>query len=209
MINNFSSQIADQNLQRNRDWFNEFRSTDNFQRLSHEEQRAAFFVTQAFSEMNYVYFSREPKDWSVENMKRIVGVYFPSMITALPEFFTSVGPILQAFLGFLQQTGKIKNGDELARHVRQAAKSGAHFADFTDSWSEHKKMGMQVIDGEVKFPNKRALANFVADFNFGVPLVGVAEGLPEAPSNVIAFSDEQRARAKERLEKRQESVWNR
>lgn len=117
-----------------------FVDSDRFEQLTRHQQHEAEFVVETFNELlhGYEYVPLDdPDDQSLESVCRH---FYPAKVSAEPDHFGAVAPVIAAFLRFLDDQGELENGDELASHVESLDNTIVEQAADPDNWGLAKSM---------------------------------------------------------------------
>lgn len=100
-------------------WIEDFYSSIHFERLSNTEQEYADFVIEVFDVNMYNSIGEPSKQWSVEGIKRCCLEVIPIKVKADIELFNCMGPVLESFFTFLQESKYIENGEKLIKVIKE------------------------------------------------------------------------------------------
>lgn len=117
-----------------------FANSDHFEQLTRHQQRESKFVVETFHELlhGYEYVPLDdPDDRSLESVCRH---FYPAKVSAEPDHFGAVAPVIAAFLRFLDDQGEIEDGDELASGVESLDGTVVEKAADPDNWGLAKSM---------------------------------------------------------------------
>ncbi len=163
-----------------------FADSQQFTQLSAHQQREAGFAIETFHELLYGYESvplDEPDKQSLETVCRQI---YPAKVSADPEHFEAVAPVIGAFLRFLDERGDIEDGTRLATHVEALGDSLVEAAADPDNWGMAKSM---VMGGELDEATPLDAVSDIED----------PEGLDEMPLDPPDWETAERVEPDDRL----------
>lgn len=102
-------------------WTDKFVESEQFEELTRVEQRESTFLVESFAIWSYTYEVVLPEEWDESSTRTCMMRGLPDKIRREPEYFQTVGPVLDAFFRFADERGFIDNGDRLAETARQTA----------------------------------------------------------------------------------------
>lgn len=117
-----------------------FADSDYFEQLTRHQQREAEFVVEVFHELLYGYEYVPLDDPDKESLESVCRHFYPAKISAEPDHFGAVAPVIAAFLRFLDDQGELEDGDKLASHVESLDDKIAEKAADSDNWGLAKSM---------------------------------------------------------------------
>jgi len=117
-----------------------FADSDHFEQLTRHQQHEAEFVVEVFHELlhGYEYVPLDAPD--EESLESVCRQLYPAKISAEPDHFGTVAPVIAAFLRFLDERGEIEGGDQLASHVESLDDTIVQKAADPDNWGLAKSM---------------------------------------------------------------------
>ena len=122
--------------------FSAFSDSQQFEQLSHHQQREASFVIEMFHELLYAYEYVPLDDPDEERLETVCRQHYPAKVSADPDHFEAVTPVVGAFLRFLDDRGDIEGGAQLATHVESLEDSLVETASDPSNWGMAKSMFM-------------------------------------------------------------------
>lgn len=187
----YSEVEAEKNVEKNRLWFNRFRTTRSFQKLNKPEKAAAFYITQAVVSLSYKYQLRSPRRYTARSIKEVILKMLPEKIAATNVFFTSVIPVMRRYFIFLGVQHKISNAETLVRAL-DSIKVSDLLAGHRDAsnWDVHKRLGMKYLMGYSRDVDPKRIKEFEEDYNMGVPLRFCFDlGVNRASKDIIMLTE--------------------
>jgi hypothetical protein len=118
----------------------EFADSDHFEQLTRHQQREAEFIVETFHELLHGYEYVPLDDPDKESLESVCRQFYPGKISAEPDHFGAVAPVVAAFLRFLGDQGELADGDELAAHVESLQNVIVEEAADPDNWGLAKSM---------------------------------------------------------------------
>lgn len=119
-----------------------FSDSQQFEQLSHHQQREAEFVIETFHELLYGYEYVPLDDPDKQSLETVCRQIYPAKVSADPDHFEAVTPVIGAFLRFLDEEGEIERGTQLASHVESLGDSLVEIAADPANWGMAKSMFM-------------------------------------------------------------------
>lgn len=119
-----------------------FADSNHFEDLSHHQQREAQFVIETFHELLYSYEYVPLDDPDEQSLEAVCQQIYPAKVSADPDHFEAVAPVVGAFLRFLDDRGDVERGTQLATHVESLGDTLADAASDPASWGMAKSMAM-------------------------------------------------------------------
>lgn len=120
----------------------EFTDSSYFDELTRHQQREATFVVESTGELLYNYEGKTFEECDERSLETVCTRISPAKISAEPEHFAAVAPVLAAFLRFLGDRGLLDDGEALADHVAALADEIVEAAADPDNWGMAKSMLM-------------------------------------------------------------------
>jgi hypothetical protein len=117
-----------------------FADSDHFEQLTRHQQREAEFVVETFHELLHGYEYVPLDDPDEESLESVCRQFYPAKISAEPDHFGAVAPVVASFLRFLDDQGELTDGDELATHVESLQDEIVEKAADPDNWGLAKSM---------------------------------------------------------------------
>lgn len=117
-----------------------FTDSDHFEQLTRHQQREAEFVVETFHELLHSYEYVPLDDPDEESLESVCRQFYPAKISAEPDHFGAVAPVIAAFLRFLDDQGELADSDELAAHVESLDDTIVEKAADPDNWGLAKSM---------------------------------------------------------------------
>lgn len=120
--------------------FVSFTNSDRFEQLTPHQQREAKFVVEVFHELLHSYEYVPLDDPDKQSLESVCRHYYPAKISAEPDHFGAVAPVIAAFLRFLDDQGELEDGDKLASHVESLHDTIVEQAADPNNWGMAKSM---------------------------------------------------------------------
>lgn len=120
----------------------EFTDNPRFEQLTKHQQRESQFVIETFHELLYGYEYVPLDNPDEHNLDTVCRQIYPAKVSAEPDHFETVAPVIGAFLRFLDDRGDIENGDQLATHVESLEDAIVAAADDPTNWGMAKSLFM-------------------------------------------------------------------
>jgi len=117
-----------------------FADSDHFEQLTRHQQREAEFVVETFHELLHGYEYVPLDDPDKEGLESVCRQFYPAKVSAEPDHFGVVAPVIASFLRFLDDRGELADGDELAAHVEPLHDTIVEKAADPDNWGLAKSM---------------------------------------------------------------------
>ncbi len=145
-MKDYSDEIAQETSDRTSAWMDEFKKSREYLSLSADQQEQSAFVVGVFAELMYGYHLETPEEWSEGALYDCCVLLFPEKVSAGPEFYEAVEPVLTAFFAFLQRKGYIKNAAELTERLTQVAGRMIENAKSPENWGLAKTLFCQAVE---------------------------------------------------------------
>ncbi|MFB6198576.1 MAG: hypothetical protein ABEI52_09970, partial [Halobacteriaceae archaeon] len=139
-----------------------FADSQQFEQLTHHQQREAEFVIETFHELLYSYESVPLDDPDKESLDTVCRQIYPAKVSADSEHFDAVAPVIGAFLRFLDERGDLENGTQLATHVESLSDHLVDAAADPANWGMAKSL---VMGGELDEATHLDTASDVEDLS--------------------------------------------
>lgn len=124
----------------------EFTESRQFEGLTRHQQREAEFVIENVGEFLAAYEGVPIDDPDSQSLDFVCTRLYPAKVSAEPDHFGAVAPVIAAFLRFLDDRGYLDDGEALAAHVEDLEDEIVEAATDPANWGMAKSL---VISGEI------------------------------------------------------------
>lgn len=161
MNNEFSDRVLNNIMKNTEEWLNEFQQSAYYEKLTKAQRKDAEFIIEMFSEWNYSYELRRPREWTQSSLSYVLLDPFTRKIAVGSSFFKHVEPVLTQYFLFLDEIGKIKNSNALITALKEVAPIMIEEEKEGSNWGIGKKL---MASGEalgVNMEDEEELRNFI------------------------------------------------
>jgi hypothetical protein len=146
-------------------WYIAFAETPEFKTLSKARQRDAGAIIEFFAQYSYTYVALTPEEWNVSGVIELCTDVLPRKISAGPDFFAAISPVLFAFFSYLARHSLVRDGDGMAEAARDCHDEIVTNSQDRSSWGPAKHFVMAAREAGVDIHNPEALNAFMVGFN--------------------------------------------
>lgn len=160
------SEIVFENIMNNTEaWIGQFKNSSYYKTLSKDEKEVAAFIVNTFTEWNYTYDLRRPREWTKASLEYVLLDLFPSKIVMESSFFNHVEPVLKQYFLFLNEIGKIKNSRALIKELELVVPEMLEIESDEDSWGIGKQMSAMGYSLGLDMSDEEDIQRFIQIFN--------------------------------------------
>nr|CRH05901.1 protein of unknown function [Candidatus Magnetococcus massalia] len=146
-------------------WGVAFTRSDHFEGLSKVEKEESEPVIIRFADYMYSHLGLAPEAWCIESMVECCTEILPRKVTAEPEFYESVAPVLSAFFRFLDEDGILPSATLLAQKVDPLGPEIAAIASDPANWGPAKSFAMKAQAAGVVMGSQEEINRFMLQYN--------------------------------------------
>ena len=143
-------------------WCVEFPRSEQFARLTAEQQAQAEFIVTSFARYMYTELGFLPGSWGAEAVEKGCVDILPTKVTAELSCFMMVAPVLAAFLEFADEKGLVLDGKALAARVAPLGNRIVANASDPSRWGMAKSLVMAALEAGVDPTDEKAMNRFAA-----------------------------------------------
>lgn len=151
----YSQTVFDNIMINTEGWLKQFKKSAYYKKLSKKEKEDSEFIIEVFTEWNYSYELRRPREWTQASLTYILLDPFTRKIAVESSFFKRVEPVLTQYFLFLNEIGKIKNSKALIKALKEVApvmieeeQEGSNWGIGKELMASGKAMGVDMEDEE-------------------------------------------------------------
>lgn len=153
----------------------EFTESRQFETLTRHQQREAAFVIEGVGELLAAYEGVSIDDPDTRSLEAVCTQLYPAKISAEPDHFGAVAPVLAAFLRFLDDRGDLDDAEPLATAVEQLGDDIVEAAADPDNWGMAKSL---LESGEI---DADALREDIEEGGGGIHRLDLSEDVESGP----------------------------
>lgn len=109
-----------------------------------------------------------PRQWDGPAVVECCTEILPRKVSAEPDFFAAIAPVLSAFLAFLGESGHIPNGCKLSALAAGLEDDIADRARDRSTWGLAKSFAMAAHEAGVDVADEAAMQAFILRYNAGL-----------------------------------------
>src|SRR5260370_16961911 len=163
------------------EWYEAFAKSPEFAALSESQQRKTGAVVEFFAQYCYNYLGLSPEEWDPGGVRECCTEVLPRKVSAEPDFFDAIGPVLSAFFNFLEDRKLHPKGRALAKAAAGVSKDIAAKARDSSKWGPAKHFVMAALDAGVDIQDEKALRPFMVGCNLQPAVRFTAVNPPHPP----------------------------
>ncbi len=165
MTDDYSEEQLDAIHARVGKWFDAFALSPGFERLSETQQGKAGSITNFFAEYSCTYQALAPEQWTPGSVVECCTEILPRKVSAEPDFFEAVAPVLSAFFSYLGDESLLPKGRTLAKAAADAHEDLVGAASDRRNWGPAKRFVMAAQEAGVDIQDADALKAFTIQSN--------------------------------------------
>lgn len=146
-------------------WAEEFKGDKRYQALTDSQKQESGFIIDVFADLIYGYFLQEPSEWTAAALEECCLDLLPRKVSAGPEFYKSLEPVLTGFFGFLEDKGYITGAQRLISCLKKVSGAMIELADNPDNWGPAKQLLMGATKAGVNLEDPNAFDRYVQMYN--------------------------------------------
>ncbi len=167
-------------------WFDGFRASAHFERLSEAHRKRAWGVIDLFARYSVDYTGESPGQWSAGGVRKCCLEILPRKVTGDDALFQAVAPVLSAFFIHLDEQQLLKRGRALAEMVTPLDRQIVANAGDSRNWGMAKSLMMQALEAGVDLNNQEELSAHFLKVNAALLAQQPEKALREAaPAAVV------------------------
>jgi hypothetical protein len=160
-------------------WFDGFVKSTQYDLLTETQKDKAPGIVRCFAEYSFRHIGVAPEKWNPGDLTECCLDILPQKISAGPDFFQALAPVLSAFFIFLAEKGLLSNARALARTVAELDKQIVAASQDEVHWGPAKAFAMAALKAGVDLNDRQAVDEFMASFN--LQLMARRRPAPQAP----------------------------
>ncbi|UYN56845.1 hypothetical protein OFW50_01715 [Lacticaseibacillus chiayiensis] len=139
----------------------------------------------------YDQFRKTPKAWTKEAVEHVMTGYFVSNLLITAEAYTTIDPILTAFVDFMVSKNYIRPvvGKRVQRGIKEAAPKMIALAQDSDNYGPAKTVGMAMLAAGLDPADPVAADEFLNDYHEVEQVRRAVQGLPYHEEDVYQPDD--------------------
>jgi len=175
MVEEYSDTELEAICARVHEWDVEFSKSWRYEALTDEQKKESESVIMYFTEYMYSYHGLSPEEWDEEELEECCLDTMPRKVSADESYFKSIAPVLSAFFAFVEETGVLRNGSNLAERVIELEGQITENASDPERWGPAKSFVMTAKAAGVDITNETEMRNFLPIYN--LTRLAVREGI--------------------------------
>ena len=143
-------------------WFDVFINSPQYELLTEAQKDKAPDIVRFFTEYGFTHIGMVPERWDRSGLVECCLEILPRKVSAEPDFFQAVAPVLSAFFTFLDGKRLLRNARAMANTVAKLEEEIVAASQDRGNWGMAKSFVMKALEAGVDVGDETALQEFVA-----------------------------------------------